>query len=284
MNQEEYIAIKKEQKEEIKSSKKTYKDCKKESKLKIKNAKKEYTILKKENKSNKKEKELTPKQIKKRKKKLANIKRNQPPHLKVLEEIGNSVTHGLGALFAIVGFIMMLFKSSTFPEFLAAIIYCSSLFIMFAMSSLYHAFKYGSTVKRIFRRFDYSSIYLLIGGTFAPILLVFLGNALGNIVFVVQWVCIITGISLLGVFGPGRLKWLHFPLYFVLGWLGGVCVIPTMLRENMTFFYWILAGGIVYTLGMIPFCLKGKVAHFIWHIVVMIAAVLHFLGIYFCLY
>ncbi len=273
MTNEEFKTIKKEKKALIN-------ELNKEHKNKIKEIKSEIKDLK----MNKTEKVLTEKQLKKKQKKLENIKKNQPPKLKVIEEIGNAVTHGIGALFAIVAFILMFKSSTTFVQYFGAIIYATSLFLMFAMSSLYHAFKHGKTVKRIFRRFDYSSIYLLIGGTFAPILLVFLNNILGNIVFLVQWVCIIVGITMLGVFGPGRLKWLHFPMYFVLGWIGGVCIIPTMLRENMTFFYWILAGGVVYTLGMIPFCMKGRAVHFIWHIIVMIAALLQFLGIYFCLY
>ena len=98
---------------------------------------------------------------------------NQPPHLSVLEEIGNAVTHGVGAILAIVGLVLMLLKSDTLTKALASWVYGLSMFLMMIMSCLYHSFRYGSTVKRIFRRFDYSSIYLLIGGTFAPLLLVY---------------------------------------------------------------------------------------------------------------
>lgn len=280
MRHNEYKQEKKEKKRKIKALKKEYKNFKKLQKLKIKELKLELKDLK----HKKQEKELTEKQKIKQEKRLNNIKKNQPPRLKVLEEIGNAISHGVGAILAILGLILMINKSTSPIQLVAAIIYCASLFILFAMSSLYHAFKYGLTVKRVFRRFDYSSIYLLIGGTFAPILLVFLHNTLGYVVFAVQWICIIVGITFLGIFGPGRLKWIHFPLYFILGWIGGVCVIPEMLRSNMELFYWILAGGVAYTLGMIPFCLKGKTAHFIWHLIVMVAAMLQFIGIYICLY
>ena len=210
--------------------------------------------------------------------------KNEAPRLNLLEEIGNAIIHGLGALFAIMAFFLMLFKSNSLVDILATIVYSSSMFLMFTMSTLYHSFKHGTVVKRIFRRFDYSAIYLLIGGTFAPILLIFLNNTLGYIVFIIQWLCIITGISMLGVFGPGRLKWLHFPLFFVLGWIGGICVLPKMISNNLTFLYWILAGGLGYTLGMIPFCMKGKCAHFIWHFFVVFGVILQFVGIYLCLY
>lgn len=262
-----------------KQKKRIVKNAKKEYKLSKKELKKEYKIIKKENKKAKikPKKQLTEKQLK-------NRLRNEAPHLHVLEEIGNSVSHGLGALFAIIAFLLMIFKSNSFDKIISTLVYSSSMFLMFAMSCLYHSFKHGTAVKRIFRRFDYSAIYLLIGGTFAPILLIFLNNTLGNIVFIVQWLSIITGISMLGVFGPGRLKWLHFPLFFVLGWIGGVCVVPKMITSNMTLLYWILAGGVAYTIGMIPFCMKGKCTHFIWHILVNIGVVLQFIGIYLCLY
>ena len=209
---------------------------------------------------------------------------NIVPKRSILEEIGNSITHGVGSIFSIVALILMLVLGQTTKECIAAIIYFIGMFVLFTMSCLYHAFKHGSKVKSLFRRFDYSAIYLLIGGTFAPILLIFLNNTLGNIVFAIQWIAIITGISMLGVFGPGRLKWLHFPMFFILGWLGGVCVVPRMISSNMTLLYWILAGGVSYTIGMIPFCMKGRCTHFIWHLLVNIGVVLHFIGIYLCLY
>lgn len=209
---------------------------------------------------------------------------NQPPHLSVLEEIGNAVTHGVGAILAIAGLVLMLIKSDTPIKALASWVYGLSMFLMMLMSCLYHSFKYGSTVKRIFRRFDYSSIYLLIGGTFAPLLLVYCGDVLGIVWFIIQWVLIITGITMVGVFGPGRLKWLHFPLYFTLGW-SGLYFVPSMIQNNMPLFIGILIGGLVYTLGMIPFCKRGvKSAHFIWHFFVLAGAIVHFLAIFMFVY
>ena len=109
-----------------------------------------------------------------------------PPKRPLLEEIGNAVTHGVGALFAPFAFVLMLLKSDSLMDYLGASVYFFGLFVMFLMSCLYHSFKHGSTVKRIFRRFDYSSIYLLIGATFAPILLSFVGGILGNVYFALQ--------------------------------------------------------------------------------------------------
>ena len=151
------------------------------------------------------------------------------------------------------------------------------------MSCLYHSFKYGSTVKRLFRRFDYSSIYLLIGATFVPILLIFFGGSFGIIFVIIQWIIIITGVAFIGVFGPHKLKALHITLYIVLGW-SGLILLPKMLTDNITLFCYILGGGIIYTLGIIPFALKKKVSHFIWHFFVLLGAIVQFIGIFTCIY
>ncbi|MDO5519364.1 MAG: hemolysin III family protein [bacterium] len=216
-----------------------------------------------------------------RKKRIREL--NEPPHLTILEEIGNSVTHGIGAALALAGFILLLLKSDTGLKVLATCVYGISLFFLMLMSCLYHAFKSGSTVKRLWRRFDYSSIYLLIGGTFAPLYLVYWGNTLGIVLFCIQWGLIGLGITILGIFGPGRIKWLHFTLYFVIGW-SAIMFFPDWLHNDLPLMGMILLGGVIYTVGMIPFVKDKKYDHFIWHFFVMAGAILHWFGIYLFVY
>ena len=101
---------------------------------------------------------------------------SEPPVRTVLEEVGSSVTHGAGAALSIVALILLLLKADRPAAVFSGIVYGGCLFLMFLMSCLYHAFRTGSTVKRIWRRFDYCSIYLLIGGTITPIHLLFIGG------------------------------------------------------------------------------------------------------------
>lgn len=208
---------------------------------------------------------------------------NEPPKLTVLEEVGNAVVHGIGAGLAVAGFILLLLKSDTGLKVMASCFYGISLFLLMIMSTLYHAFKSGSTVKRLWRRFDYCSIYLLIGGTFAPLYLVYWGNTLGIIIFSIQWALIVLGIVMISIFGPGRLKWLHFSLYFIIGW-SGLVFFPDWVHNNRPLMWMILIGGIVYTVGMIPFTQDKKYLHFIWHFFVLIGAILHWIGIYYFIY
>ena len=210
-------------------------------------------------------------------------KLNEPPILTVLEEVGNAITHGVGAVLALAGFILLLLKSDTGMKVMASCFYGISLFILMLMSCLYHSFKSGSKVKRIWRRFDYSSIYLLIGGTFAPLYLVYWGNTLGIVLFCIQWALIVFGIIMLAIFGPGKWKWIHFTLYFTIGW-SGLIMLPDFFHNNIPLLFMILIVGIVYTVGMVPFARDKKYDHFIWHFFVLIGALLHWFGIYLFVY
>ena len=208
---------------------------------------------------------------------------NEPPHLRTIEEVGNAVTHGVGALLATAGFVLLLLKSDTGIKITGSCFYGVSLIFLMLMSCLYHAFPSGSTVKRLWRRFDYSSIYLLIGGTFAPLYLSYWGSTLAIVIFCIQWTIIILGITMIGVFGPGRLRWLHYSSYFVIGW-SALIFLPYCFTHSQSLFWFILSGGVVYTVGMVPFAKDKPNDHFIWHFFVLGGAILHWIGIYFYAY
>lgn len=209
--------------------------------------------------------------------------RNEPPHLTAGEEVFNAVSHGAGALLAAAALTLLLLRSHTPLEIMASCFYGVSMVLMMLMSGAYHALPTGSRAKRVCRRFDYTSIYLLIGGTFAPILLLYLGGRLGVALFCVQWGVILTGVALVILFGPGRWPALHFTLYFLIGW-SGLLFLPSLYRDARTLLWYIFAGGLLYTLGMIPFARKKKYSHCVWHVFVLAAAALHWVGIYTQLY
>jgi hemolysin III len=242
--------------------------------------------LKKINKTKRKESKKIYKNEKKRYKKLINedkhkynIMVNSAPKRGVLEEVGNSITHGVGALVGVLGLVLLLMNSNSKLELTASLVYGISIVMMMLMSCLYHAFKCDTVVKRIFRRFDYIGIYLLIGGTFAPIYLIYYGNTLGVVLFCIQWLLIIIGITFISIFGPGRVKILNFILYFAIGW-SGIMFIPDFIKNNINLLNFILLGGLVYTFGMIPFSMKkSKISHFIWHFCVIFGALIQYLGI-----
>ncbi len=207
----------------------------------------------------------------------------QPPKRSVLEEVGNSVTHGIGALLGIAGLALLLLRSDTEIKVVSSLVYGTCFFLMFLMSCLYHAFKWGTTVKRIWRRFDYISIYLLIGGTFTPLWLLFWQGDHSVLFCSIEWIVLLAGIVMISIFGPEKAKLFHMTLYIAIGWCG-VIFIPRMIRESIPLFLFTLGGGILYTIGIIPFAAKKKGAHFIWHFFVLFGAIAHWFGIYLYLY
>ena len=209
--------------------------------------------------------------------------KNEPPLLSLGEEIINAVSHGVGTGLSVAAFVLLLLHSDTPLKRTASCFYGISMIVMMLSSCVYHAMPAGSAVKRICRRLDYSSIYLLIGGTFAPVLLVYLGNVLGITFFCVQWGVILLGVTLVAVFGPGKWRPLHFTLYFLIGW-SGLAFLPSLYQNNRPLLLLIFLGGLAYTIGMIPFARKKKYNHCIWHFFVLAGALLHWAGIYTMLY
>lgn len=212
-------------------------------------------------------------------------KKNSPPIRPTLEEVGNSVTHGVGALLGIAALILMLVKANNFREYFCAFIYGFSMIFMMSMSCLYHALP-NNLGKHVLRRFDYSSIYILIGGTFTPMFLLFLypiHPTLSVVLCAVQWGIILLGLINVAIYGPGRHKIINFGLYITLGWCG-IIFIPYLIKHNLELLWFILGGGIVYTIGIIPFVFNKKGAHFIWHFFVLGGAIMHFIGIFLRLY
>ena len=88
---------------------------------------------------------------------------------------------------------------------------------------------------------------------------------------------------MIAIFGPAKWKPLHFTLYFTIGW-SGLIFLPDFFQNNKALLLVILLGGLAYTLGMIPFAKRKKNSHFIWHIFVLVGAVLHWFAIYFFIY
>jgi hemolysin III len=193
------------------------------------------------------------------------------------------VNHGAGAALGLVALALMLAKADTGVKVLSACVYGGCLVLMFLMSCLYHAFRAGSTVKYIWRRFDYCSIYLLIGGTITPVLLLLAGGTAGTVLCAVMWALIAVGITFVGVFGPMVVRGLHFALFLTIGW-SAVVFLPKMWGASPVLFGLILTGGLAYTLGMIPFVKKTRGAHFIWHFCVLVGAALQWAGIWLYLF
>ena len=155
----------------------------------------------------------------------------------------------------------MIIKAQTTEAVVGVSLFGTSAIILYTMSCLYHSFKRESVVKRVFRRFDHASIYLLIGGTYLPVFLIVFKHPIDIYFIVLQWAIIITGVTLKSA-RFNKFKAIHFILYLILGW-SGILVFKPLYQASPEAFYWILAGGVSYTLGTIFYGFrKFKYNHF----------------------
>jgi len=203
----------------------------------------------------------------------------------VKEEIANGITHGLGVLFGIAALTILLFFSIKKGEPLSIVsfsIYGTCIILMYLSSTLYHSIP-NQNIKKILRVFDHSSIYLFIAGTYTPIALLTMQGYLRIGVLIATWSIAIFGIvfKITTYTKMDKFKKLSLALYLGMGWIAVFTVKPIVQTTSFKFFIWILAGGLIYTLGTIFYSMKKiPYNHAIWHIFVLSASVVHFLGIF----
>jgi hemolysin III len=199
--------------------------------------------------------------------------------VKVVEEIFNSILHGLGAIAAIVGLIIGVITISSSVSFkMGFIIYCACLILLMLMSCLYHALKFTKAIK-VFRALDHSSIFLLIAGSFTPFIIQLYSGWLQIVLLSVTWAIAVAGVTLSPtVILPKGLKKTNAFLYIAFGWLALIFV-PKIHLFSVAVLWLLVAGGVVYTLGVIFYASKKPFMHFSWHICVMAGAILHFFAI-----
>jgi hemolysin III len=175
---------------------------------------------------------------------------------------------------------------------MGAIIYGISVTLLYLFSCLYHALGNNNAKWKVFKRFDHISIYLLIGGTYAPILLglstlnYHVGNSgltMGMLIFIIQWALIIIGITFKSIW-LRKFHWLHVVIFLLLGW-SAILFFKDVYNFSHVFFYLILIGGLFYTIGVVFYALSTiKYFHFVWHIFVILGTISHSLAIIFFVY
>lgn len=198
------------------------------------------------------------------------------------EEIFNSVSHGIGAGLSIAALVISVVAavlSGDSIAVLSACIYGTTLIIMYLFSTLYHAIQH-ERAKKILRIFDHSSIFLLIAGTYTPYTLVTLRNSKWGItLFTIIWSAALIGVVLNSI-NVQKFRFVSYFLYLLMGWAVVFAMKP--LTENLALpgLVLLVAGGVVYTGGIVFFSLKKfKFMHSIWHLFVLGGSVLHFLSI-----
>lgn len=208
-----------------------------------------------------------------------------------IKDPGSAITHFIGMIMAIFAAVPLIIKAAHEPSriyLISIIIYAASLILLYAASTTYHTFNKSEKINTLLKKIDHMMISVLIAGSYTPICLLVLGGKTGFILLSVVW-----GIALLGIlikaFWVYCPKWVSSALYIGMGW---TCVLAfTQILNSMSpaAFGWLLAGGVIYTVGGVIYALKLPIfnlrhknfgSHEIFHLFVMGGSACHFIVMY----
>ena len=197
------------------------------------------------------------------------------------EEVLNAITHGLGALLSIAALVLLVVFSALYGNawhVTSFAIFGSALVILYSVSTLYHSFSKPG-VKKLFRKFDHMSIFLLIAATYTPFCFTLLHGWLGWTLFGIVWFCAAAGIAL-KAFYTGKGEIFSTILYVTMGWIICFFIKPLYSAISTEGLIFLFSGGALYTTG-VYFFVKDKVKYFhgIWHLFVLGGSTLHFFAV-----
>lgn len=203
--------------------------------------------------------------------------------LSTTEEIVNSITHGIGALLSIIALIILIIvagQQGDIWHLVSFSIYGSTLVLLYLSSTLYHSFT-NPKIKNLFARFDHISIFLLIAGTYTPILLTTLRGPWGWTLFAIIWAMAVAGAVIRSIY-LHRFRKLMVAIYLVMGWMAILAAKQIYELMPGISIWFLVLGGLAYSIGVIFYnWRKLPYSHGIWHLFVLAGSILHFFAIYF---
>lgn len=196
--------------------------------------------------------------------------------------MANIITHGAGTLLSIVALIgMMMTAWGNALEMLAAAVFGVALILLYGFSTLYH---FATTVdgKILLQKLDHASIYLLIAGSYTPVMLVALPGVRGWTLLAVVWALAIAGVIIKTAVRGRKDHWISTALYVVMGWLILFVFAPLVRAVPFSGVAWLVAGGLSYTSGVIFYqWRKLPYHHAIWHLFVLGGSACHVIAVWF---
>ncbi|MFT0865100.1 PAQR family membrane homeostasis protein TrhA [Pseudomonas sp. CAM1A] len=195
----------------------------------------------------------------------------------------NAWTHLVGAVLACIGAVWLIVVAGLQGDpwkIVSFSIYGFTLLLLYSISTLYHSTR--GRAKRVMRKLDHLSIYLLIAGSYTPFCLVSLRGPWGWSLFGVVW-----GLALIGMLQEikprSEARILSIVIYALMGWIVLVAVKPLLHSLGAAGFAWLAAGGVFYTVGIIFFAFDSRFRHWhgIWHLFVIAGSLMHFVAVSF---
>jgi hemolysin III len=199
----------------------------------------------------------------------------------VIEEVFNAITHGVGAILSIIGLIMLLIlanKSGSMIKNIGFSVFGIAITFSYLSSTLYHSLCF-TKAKKIFKILDFSSIFLLIAGTYTPFILIGLKGQHGMFLLYLVWLIAVAGIVLKSLY-IHKFEKLSAVLYLLMGWLIVFEAKPLLDALSLQVVLLLGIGGLFYTFGVV-FYLAKKLPfnHAVWHIFVLCGGIFHFFAL-----
>ena len=199
------------------------------------------------------------------------------------EEKINIMSHAIGFILSVFALVFLFMHANQHGDIWHVIsfsIFGASLIALYAASTFYHSAKKPELRKRL-RVVDHASIYVLIAGTYTPFTLVTLNGSIGWIIFSASWGMALTGI-ILKLFFTGKYKVISTLMYVFMGWMIIFAIKPLINNLSSEGLFWLVAGGMSYTIGAILYSIKKiKFNHAIFHVLVLIGSACHFVSVFF---
>lgn len=208
-----------------------------------------------------------------------------------IREPGSAITHFVAMMLAMVAAIPLLVKAAVSSNqicFTAMAVFMLSMVLLYGASATYHSINVGGKILRVFRKLDHMMIFVLIAGSYTPVCLIVLGGELGYKLLALVW-----GIALAGMLIKACWitcpKWFSSIIYIAMGWVCLLVFGELLDTLPKAAFFWLLAGGIIYTLGGVIYALKLPIfnskhanfgSHEIFHLFVMGGSICHFIFMY----
>lgn len=208
-----------------------------------------------------------------------------------IREPGSAITHFIGMMMALIASTPLLVKAAgtmNHTIMVAMAVFILSMILLYGASAAYHSVNVSSKILKIFRKIDHMMIFVLIAGSYTPVCMIVLGGTLGYTMLAIVWGIAIIGMAIkaLWITCP---KWFSSIIYIAMGWVC-VFVFGRLLHTLSTpAFIWLLAGGIIYTIGGVIYALKLPIfnsrhshfgSHEVFHLFVMGGSVCHFIFMY----
>lgn len=206
------------------------------------------------------------------------------PKYTLAEELWNSISHGLAAIFAIVATILMIVKADTALEYVTVSVFGTTMIILYVISCVYHALSRRLTGKKVLRVIDHCNVFLLVLGTYTPIALLGVGGTLGWWLF--SFVALITIIGItLSATNIDRFQTAEVICHLLSGWSILIGIHSLYTHMGFAGVLLLLLGGLAYTVGAILYALGAKrhYIHSVFHFFCIAGTVLQWLAIYLCL-